>query len=76
MSTQHRALSSEEIRPIDLEKEWDTQDTHTDDPDQDTEAKEDIVWEPNTIPLMVKHPPRITVSNTKIQLMKGTLSQP
>jgi hypothetical protein len=66
MSTQNRAPSSEEIRAIDLEKEWVTQDTRTDDPDQDTEPKEDIAWEPNPLPLMVKHPPTITASNTKI----------
>ena len=43
-STQNRSPSTEEIRSMELEKEWDTQDTHTDDPDQDTEPKEDMVW--------------------------------
>ena len=41
-----------------------------------TESSEDTTWEPNPLPLMVKHPPRITVSNTKIQLEEGILSQP
>ncbi len=47
-----------------------------DDPGQDIEPKEDIAWEPDPLPLMVKHPPRITTSNTKIQLMEGALGQP
>ena len=35
-----------------------------------------VTWEPNPSPLMVSHPPRITASNTKIQLIEGTLGQP
>ena len=46
------------------------------DPDRSTESSEDTTWEPNPLPLMVKHPPRITVSNTTIQLEEGILSQP
>ena len=39
-------------------------------------ANEDTTWEPNPLPLMVKHPPRVTASNTKIQLDRaGALSQ-
>jgi hypothetical protein len=30
------------------------------------DADEDTTWESNPFPLMVKHPPRVTVSNTKI----------
>jgi hypothetical protein len=44
--------------------------------DRITDATEDTTWEPNPLPLMVKHPPRVTVSNTKIQLdREGALSQ-
>ena len=37
---------------------------------------EDIAWEPHPLPLTTKHPPRITASNTIIQLMEGALDQP
>ena len=40
------------------------------------ESSDDGTWEPNPPPLMVKHPPRITASNTKILLQEGILSQP
>jgi hypothetical protein len=42
----------------------------------DRNKTEDITWEPDPLPLMTNHPPRVTVSNTKIQLdREGTLSQ-
>jgi len=44
--------------------------------DRNTEPSEDTTWEPNPLPLMTKHSPRITVSNTKIQLEEGILRQP
>jgi hypothetical protein len=37
------------------------------DSDRNTNATEDTTWETNPVPLMTKHPPRVTVSNTKIQ---------
>jgi hypothetical protein len=43
--------------------------------DREMETQEGIVWEPNPSPLMTSHPPRITVSNTKIQLMEWALNQ-
>ena len=43
---------------------------------RDTEIQEDTFWEPNPSPLMVSHPPRITASNTRIQLLEGSLGQP
>jgi hypothetical protein len=46
------------------------------DSDRSTDSNEDTTWEPNPLPLMVKHPPRIIVSNTKIHLEEGILSQP
>ena len=59
-----------------MESEWDTQETHMEDSDRVTDSNEDTTWEPNPLPLMVKHPPRVTVSNTKIQLDRdGILSQ-
>ncbi len=48
--------------------------THIEVPNRSKESSEDTTWEPNPLPLMVKHPPRITVSNTKIQLEEGILS--
>jgi hypothetical protein len=44
--------------------------------DQNTEPREDTTWEPKSLSLMVKHPSRITVSNTKLQLKVGVLRQP
>jgi hypothetical protein len=38
------------------------------DSDRGTDSNEDTTWEPNPLPLMAKHPPRVTVSNTKIQM--------
>ncbi len=46
------------------------------DSDRDTDSNEDTIWEPNLLPLMTKHPPRVTVSDTKIQLdREGILCQ-
>jgi hypothetical protein len=37
---------------------------------------QDITWEPDPLPLMTNQPPRVTASNTKIQLdREGALSQ-
>jgi len=46
------------------------------DSDRRTDSSEETTWELNPLPLMVNHPPRITASNTKIQLEEGILSQP
>ena len=43
--------------------------------DREIEIQEDIVWKPKPPPLMTRHPPRITASNTKIQLMEGAFDQ-
>ena len=50
----------------------------TDKPEEskDIEVQDYIVWEPNPPPLMDSHPPRITASNTIIQLMEGAVGQP
>jgi hypothetical protein len=63
-------------RAEELEREWVTQDPSMEDLDRNTEPSEDTTWEPNPLPLMTKHSPRITVSNTKIQLEEGILRQP
>ena len=65
-----------EANPMELEREWVTQEPHVEVPNQSSESDEDTTWEPNPLPLMTKHPTRITVSNTKIQLEEGILSQP
>jgi hypothetical protein len=45
-------------------------------PVRNKDATEDITWEPDPLPLMTNHPPRVTTSNTKIQLdREGALSQ-
>ena len=45
--------------------------------DRGTNATEDTIWEPNPLPLMANHPPRVTASNTKIPMdREGALSQP
>jgi hypothetical protein len=49
---------------------------HVEDIVRNTEPTEDSTWEPNPLPLMVRHPPRITSSNTKIRLKEDILSQP
>ncbi len=65
-----------ETRTLELENEWVTQEAHMEDSDRGTDSNEDTTWEPNPLPLMTKHPPRVTVSNTKTQLdREGILSQ-
>ena len=76
LATQHRAPSATEARAMELEEEWGTQEPQKEARNRQTEPSEDGTWEPNPLPLMAKHPPRITVSNTKIQLQEGILSQP
>jgi hypothetical protein len=65
-----------ESRSLELESEWDTQGEYMETSDRSKDATEDTIWEPNPLPLMTNHPPRVTVSNTKIQLdREGALSQ-
>jgi hypothetical protein len=74
--TQDQAPSMTEIRDMELESEWGTQKECTESPAQNKDATEDITWELDPLPLMANHPPRVTVSNTKIQLdREGALSQ-
>ena len=61
---------------MELEREWDTQEPLAEVPNRNSESSEDTTWEPNPLPLMAKHPPRITVSNTKIHLEEEILSKP
>ncbi len=50
--------------------------TRREDSDRGTDADEDTTWESNPLPLMAKHPPRVTASNTKMsQDREGFLSQ-
>jgi hypothetical protein len=75
-SAQDQAPSIAEIRALELESEWGTQEVRMEDSDRRTDSSEDTTWEPNPLPLMVKHPPRVTTSTTKIQLdREGILSQ-
>ena len=65
-----------ESRAMELESEWDTQEECMESPVRNEDATEDITWEPDPLPLMANHPPRVTASNTKIQLdREGALSQ-
>jgi hypothetical protein len=65
-----------ESRTLEWESEWDTHETHMEDSDRDTDSQEDTTWEANPLPLMTKHLPRVTVSNTKIHLdQEGILNQ-
>jgi hypothetical protein len=74
--TQDQAPSMTEIRAMELESEWGTQKECTESPARNKDATEDITWEPDPLPLMSNHPPRVTASNTKIQLdREGALSQ-
>jgi hypothetical protein len=76
LSAQDQAPSIAEIRALELESEWGTQEVRMEDSDRRTDSSEDTTWEPNPLPLMAKHPPRVTASNTKIQLdREGILSQ-
>ena len=61
---------------MELEEEWGAQEPQEETQDRQVESSEDGTWEPNPPPLMAKHPPRITASNTKILLQEGILSQP
>ena len=71
-----QAPSMTENRALELESEWGTQETHREDSDRGTDADEDTTWEPNPLPLMAKHPPRVTASNTKMPPdREGFLSQ-
>jgi hypothetical protein len=67
-----------EFKLFELEREWGTGDIVTDTVEEirEMETQEHILWEPNPPPLMTNHPPRITASNTKIQLREGALDQP
>jgi hypothetical protein len=47
--------SMTENRDLELENEWDTQETDREDSDWGTDADEDTTWEPNPLPLMTKH---------------------
>ncbi len=58
--------SMTENRDLELENEWVTQETDREDSDWGTDSDEDTTWEPNPLPLMTKHPPRVTASNTKM----------
>ena len=59
-----------------MESEWVTQEECTESPVRNKDATENITWEPDPLPLMVNHPPRVTASNTRIQLdREGSLSQ-
>ena len=65
-----------ENRVMDLESEWGTQEECMESSVRNKHATEDITWEPDPLPLMANHPPRVTASNTKIQLdREGALSQ-
>ena len=65
-----------ESRAMELENEWVTQEKCMGPPARNNDATEDITWEPDPLPLMANHPPRVTASNTKIQLdREGALSQ-
>ena len=65
-----------ESRVLELESEWDTQEECMETSDRNKDATEDTTWEPNPLPLMTNHPPRVTASNTKIQVdREGALSQ-
>ncbi len=66
LSMQDQAPSMTESRVLELESEWVTWETRREDSDRDTDTDEDTTWEPNPLSLMVKHPPRVTVSNTKM----------
>ncbi len=60
LATQDRTSSMAESRVLELEIEWDTQESRMEDSERGTDSNEDTTWEPNPLPLMVKHPPRVT----------------
>jgi hypothetical protein len=65
---QGQVPSMTESRALELENEWGTQEECMEPSDRNKDATEDITWEPNPLPLMANHPPRVTASNTKIQM--------
>jgi hypothetical protein len=74
--TQDQPPSRTESRTLELESEWGAQEECTESPVRNKDDTEDITWEPDPLPLMTNHPPRVTASNTKIQLdREGALSQ-
>jgi hypothetical protein len=76
--SQNRSPSVTELKLLEVEREWGTGDIDTDTIEEfkEMETQDHILWEPNPPPLMVNHPPRITESNTKIQLREGALDKP
>ncbi len=76
--SQNRPPSVTELKLFELEREWGTGDIGADTVEEirEMENQDHILWEPNPLPLMTNHAPRITVSNTKIQLREGALDQP
>jgi hypothetical protein len=65
-----------ESRAMDLESELGTQEECMESSVRNKDATEDVTWEPDPLPLMSNHPPRVKASNTKIQLdREGALSQ-
>jgi hypothetical protein len=76
LSMQDQATSMTESRVLELESEWGIQEMRREDSDRGTNTDEDTTWETNPLPLMTKHPPRVTDSNTKMQPdQEGFLSQ-
>ena len=76
LTSQNRSSSVTELKVLELERGWGTGDMGTDKTEEakEIETQDYIVWEPNPTPLMDRHTPRITVSNTSIQLMEGVWS--
>jgi hypothetical protein len=76
LATQSQAPSMAESRAMKLESEWGTQEEGEEAQVWNTDVTEDIIWEPDPLPLMANHPPRVSASNTKIHLdREGALSQ-
>jgi hypothetical protein len=74
--TQDQAPSMVESRVMELESELDTQEECMESPVRNKDATEVITWEPDPLPLMTNHPPRVMASNTKIQVdREGALNQ-
>ena len=51
--------SMTESRAMELESEWGTQEEGMESPIRNKNATEDITWEPDPLPLMASHPPRV-----------------
>ncbi len=65
-----------ESRVMDLESEWGTQEECMESSVRYKDATEDITWEPDPLPMISNHSPRVTASNTKIQFdREGGLNQ-